>query len=1015
MTINTAKRILSFFIVIVLVPAQPGITAYAETEGAEYIKVLQGTNEGYQERIVVDADGNVLNDNGEIIEQDKELIEEENTSGQDSAAPSDVTYRELPAYYASEPQVELKEPYGLGGTYVGAASLSSPVGWEDAPTNSRITPVKNQFGYGLCWAFAAVGVMESNLLTKSIISKGDERADISEIYTAWYAKRPNQPGSSGDGNNAEQPISGGNLSSITPLLAEGIGLQKEKDYPYVTEWSNVAEVLEKKSGISRSTEADIYKRTVLDSKNYWAVLSKQEDYGDTKDRDLIKQSIMDNGAVACSYYATQIVASQNQIDTGIISYYSGKEKSVPNHGVVIVGWDDNYKKSNFGGTQPDADGAWLVKNSWGDYYSKNGFFWMSYEEGSLGNFQSIVFDEAEGKLADIYSYNGSGYQTGVCRGGSAAVIYDVKYSGASDDIISIGTYVWFAGNPLKISVYTSKDEFGDNPLNGTKVVDNYEVTYQYPGYYNITLPTQVSLEGCKQFSVVIRYVDAWIPAESEGQWNTSSGRSYISYNGTSFSKFEGDMCIKAYSYYPKTLKTNYEGLSRVCEEADALVEDKDNNSGGAYDESQWKEFTDALKEAKEILEKKDEVTDPSKDYNKVRSLTEKLQNMLNSFKSSSQFCGGKKASIFTDPSKTQRAESAAIAWANGGNVKEGGVKVNKKVSVLYTNISASDIISYTKKGKQRKKKGKIITGVTLSSDLPVINKGGKITDAEAAKIAKASYKKGKLTITAKKPGTVYVWVRDTGNEGAYAYIKADIKAAAIKIKAWDAGDEEKKAKSIEIPIDRSRTIYVEGIQDKSGTTAGDASYEVVVPEKMKDKLSISADSMGRTVNIKGDALNNGKKTKIKVKFSSRQNGKKTYFTVILTNPVTGYKFEYGENLSVPASLSGIEDITMKAPTSKAAVTAEVKVTELAVSSKEKITDKTVIKAMGSDSGFAFTPKKTLKITQKASGDAKKITAKLKNGVITFTAKKGTPAGTTAYFILFSNTDGGSRVLKVTLQ
>ena len=35
-----------------------------------------------------------------------------------------------------------------------------------------------------------------------------------------------------------------------------------------------------------------------------------------------------------------------------------------NHAVVIVGWDDNYDKSNFL-QKPKNNGAFLVRNSWG--------------------------------------------------------------------------------------------------------------------------------------------------------------------------------------------------------------------------------------------------------------------------------------------------------------------------------------------------------------------------------------------------------------------------------------------------------------------------------------------------------------------------------------------------------------------------------------------------------------------------------------------------------------------------
>ena len=45
---------------------------------------------------------------------------------------------------------------------------------------------------------------------------------------------------------------------------------------------------------------------------------------------------------------------------------------------MVVGWDDNYSKDNFrDGVKPEKDGAWLIRNSWGDgtgsYYNQSYF------------------------------------------------------------------------------------------------------------------------------------------------------------------------------------------------------------------------------------------------------------------------------------------------------------------------------------------------------------------------------------------------------------------------------------------------------------------------------------------------------------------------------------------------------------------------------------------------------------------------------------------------------------------
>ena len=53
------------------------------------------------------------------------------------------------------------------------------------------------------------------------------------------------------------------------------------------------------------------------------------------------------------------------------------------HTISIVGWNDNlnrYRFSNGTGVLPQNNGAWLVRNSWGDNNTMGGYFWLSYED-----------------------------------------------------------------------------------------------------------------------------------------------------------------------------------------------------------------------------------------------------------------------------------------------------------------------------------------------------------------------------------------------------------------------------------------------------------------------------------------------------------------------------------------------------------------------------------------------------------------------------------------------------------
>ncbi len=53
------------------------------------------------------------------------------------------------------------------------------------------------------------------------------------------------------------------------------------------------------------------------------------------------------------------------------------------HTISVVGWNDNlsrYRFSNGTGVLPQNNGAWLVRNSWGDNNTMGGYFWLSYED-----------------------------------------------------------------------------------------------------------------------------------------------------------------------------------------------------------------------------------------------------------------------------------------------------------------------------------------------------------------------------------------------------------------------------------------------------------------------------------------------------------------------------------------------------------------------------------------------------------------------------------------------------------
>ncbi|MDD6071249.1 MAG: Ig-like domain-containing protein [Clostridiales bacterium] len=227
---------------------------------------------------------------------------------------------------------------------------------------NRMTPVKNQGSYGLCWDFATQACAEQYLIN---MGKATNSIDLSEAYFAYYIWK-NYVAPKGttwdqflaDGYNAFHYKDHINQNNYLP-----IALESNYAYGNITSMSNL-------------TEAQLENYCYKINKCYYV------DYSVEK-VDVVKSMIVNYGAVSASYYSSEygflssFYNNVSQYSTEDYNYYApGNYKS--NHAVTIVGWDDDYPASNFSNTPP-GNGAWLCKNSWGTgNYAGSGYFWLTY-------------------------------------------------------------------------------------------------------------------------------------------------------------------------------------------------------------------------------------------------------------------------------------------------------------------------------------------------------------------------------------------------------------------------------------------------------------------------------------------------------------------------------------------------------------------------------------------------------------------------------------------------------------
>jgi len=232
------------------------------------------------------------------------------------------------------------------------------------PRSTNMTPVKDQGYNGTCWAFASLGAVESFMKTKNIEIDASEEHDRFVMSNNYKAKNLNR------GYLNRNPDDGGNFFITAAYLTNGFGYIDENLAPY-----------------NQSSNGDWNFSTSLKPTKIVDDIV-MIDY----DKAKIKGNIIKYGAVDSS-----MNIGSSGIGSGASMYYNITNKAYyyngtnPNdHEILIVGWDDSYDRLKFNSSvRPPSNGAWLIKNSWGTDFGDNGYFWVSYNDTGLNNFDNL--------------------------------------------------------------------------------------------------------------------------------------------------------------------------------------------------------------------------------------------------------------------------------------------------------------------------------------------------------------------------------------------------------------------------------------------------------------------------------------------------------------------------------------------------------------------------------------------------------------------------------------------------
>lgn len=383
----------------------------------------------------------------------------------------------------------------------------------DLREKKRVSKIRDQGSYGTCWAFAATSALESMMLPERPLLFAVDHMTLCNSFKV-------------------DQFDGGEYTMGMAYLAAWQGPVYEADDAYG----------DGKSDATLTAVKHVQEMRIIDGKDYEAIKTAVFKYGGVQ---TTLYSTLRSSKLDSEYYNSQTSAY----------CYIGTEK--PNHGVVIIGWDDNYSKDNFN-TDLEGDGAFICQNSWGERFGEDGVFYVSYYDTNIGT-HNVVYTRVEDtdNYDDIYQSDLCGWVGSI--GYEKESIYGANvYTAKSDeDIMAVGFYA--TGAKTEYEVYVVHNFENENSLtNRTKVATGM---FDQAGYYTVDFEQPSAVSEGEKFAIVVYLNTPGVMHPFALEYNdgdetlayvdTDDGESYISASGMKFINVKEmqdcNLCIKAYS------------------------------------------------------------------------------------------------------------------------------------------------------------------------------------------------------------------------------------------------------------------------------------------------------------------------------------------------------------------------------------------------------------------------------------------------------------------------------------